>query len=131
MAISAKTRTQRLLKLADHVENDTSRDFDLRDWAIGPTGDVIHMASDALTCGTCGCIAGWSVFLFGTKKSCSRESVWESAQRFLGLSDLQANHLFFGKWHPDYERLGLPDATRKEAAEAVRALASSLSSTTN
>lgn len=59
------------------------------------------------SCGTVGCIAGWSYCLFGPQKEqltryglsiAQRPIVYHTARRRLGLNERQAEYMFHAEW---------------------------------
>lgn len=107
-------RTERILDLADIIENDRLPlvQFNMNHWAIN--NPELHPV-----CGTTACIAGYAVIaaygnldtkLFNLKTGCSISS---EAARILGLDPFQAHSLFNTHYH----------ATKEQAVKTLRKLA--------
>ena len=111
--------TDRILKLADHIEKLSDSDFGMRNW--------------------CTCIAGHAVKQSGEEKNLFNLDVRFVAANLLGLSTLEATQLFCPKRHGLQRRqevvsrraqyvFGAPnpirdDITPKQAAKCLRHLA--------
>jgi len=67
---------------------------------------------DVLGRGSCGCVAGWAVALWGDDEALT---VWASAVKALDLTQAEAERLFYGDGNPY-------NTTPAEAANAIRRL---------
>lgn len=84
----------------DHIAAVDAKRFEMATWAsAGSRGNYSRADVDSLElihdCNTCGCIGGWSEGLLRVDESDTRQ-----ARELLGLSDLQAEELFFAHSHP-------------------------------
>ena len=96
---------ERMLQLADFLENLPEEKFNMETWAYsssGKTGEFV----DPNNCNTTCCIAGWTVALFNdfnpiipNSKRMYEDSIAKEATRLLDLHREQAVDLFFA--NPD------------------------------
>lgn len=92
---------ERILETADFLETIRDEQLDMEEW--------LH------PCGTIGCIAGWIC----QHNKFQTKDYYTSAQLFLGLTILQANHLFLAEG----ESVQLKDIKKHHAVQALRDLA--------
>lgn len=67
-------------------------------------------------CGTVGCIAGWTVWLFDREKYAVDKFNEYIAGEILGLTNSESEFLFYARWHP----MGMNHVTAAEAAAELR-----------
>lgn len=99
--MKAQTK-QRLLKIADAIESAPRDRFDMGVWIHSKDEDFTDenpSTARKLTtsCGTAGCIAGWTVGVFpraGKPDEIGWYSIEEHASRILGLDEREAHALF-------------------------------------
>lgn len=123
---------ENMLKLADFIEKLPSKRFDMGDW-IRVGNDAVHsvpeeIVMDPFSCDTKACVAGWAVLALGNdeQKRAVAERVGRAeniGQEILGLSEWEAERLFYGRWGVDGYGPGLARATTKGAAAELRRLA--------
>jgi hypothetical protein len=75
------------------------------------------------SCGTVGCIAGWTGLRFSEpgmqliagfgKSVMQRNQLWVVATRALGLNEDEVSYMFYGRWHPSKDWLN-GNITRRE-----------------
>jgi hypothetical protein len=117
--------TKRLLELAEFIEPlKPVDDVQLVSGFSDLDGEHFNMAAwwRVRECGTCGCIAGWAVKLFGDPN----ERVIDHAPvaaKLLGLDQITAEELFYAKFRP--QGMPLDRVTPAMAAAELRRLACS------
>lgn len=110
-----------MLKLADALENCVERkNFNMSSFVDAPNqrddaaGEVLLSDMKEKGCGTTCCIAGWAYLLkhkrVAMSYGCDQDGVPGEAQRILGLTEEQADNLF-------YEDMS---QTNKQAAQKIR-----------
>ena len=116
-------RTDRLLKLADFLENVVPDDqFNIDHWtSVKPKGDHLTVG-----CGTAGCAIGWCPTIWPDDWELSsvgspclrghRDWGWaeESIKDFFGLTGQKIDHLFYR------ESYAVPEVTRHDVAARIR-----------
>lgn len=68
---------------------------------------VILQIVDEHACGTVACLAGHAAILAAQKGAtrpldCSHGEIFHTAAEFLGLTELEADNLFYARWSPHY-----------------------------
>lgn len=130
----------RLTQLADYLEQSTPDQFNFQYWFGDVPGHelpdreltVATLATINPKCGTCGCIAGDAILLFGRDRTFDMWNIPEVAADLLGIEMWTAGLLFqplrgwrFPQEHPDPTTLGGRDRgtiTAQEAATTIRKL---------
>lgn len=133
---------QRMLDLAEHIkglepfinseagvdrfENSDKGDkfFQLATWISKPTGKKPN------ECGTAGCIAGWACVLndrvdvnTSTYKKLMDSDYFETARKWLGLTEIQAEELFLPRYIRNKLDIAWNDIKPRQAAEVVELVA--------
>ena len=117
---------EKLTKLADMIEAAVHTPqpigFNMGDFitqTYTPTYSHTKVDWDG-TCGTVGCIAGWACFMEDPDWYIfegNQGHVWDRAERFLGLSERTAEHLFTPPLEINYSAI-----TAGEAVQTIRKL---------
>jgi len=110
---------ERMLQLADFIENHVEdRNFSMVGFFVRSTEIDKVVVNKVPVCGTAHCIGGWAVLLFQgyIKLGYNHPNNPEIAQKFLELSDYQANRLFFD-W--PYDKI----EDREDAVRRIREMA--------
>lgn len=120
--------TERLLQLADIIENAPKKRFNMVDWMVDDSGDDLRY-EDALldpitwpTCSTAACVAGWAVAAFSPEPVHFR-LIETEAEDLLGLTEEESYWLFSGVFAEKRGMWPMESITQAEAAEALRFLA--------
>lgn len=100
---------EKLLKLLERLPDER---FNLAYWHQFE-GELLPFNLPSVNkCRTEACLAGWASTLDGLPSNCNVH-LETRAKTFLNLDDLEANHMFMGKWRFKYPCLSL---VRKEHA---------------
>ena len=127
-------RKDRMEKLAKFLETLPNENFYMGSWMSNVPDEFVgtdkcFTKSQAISCGTACCIAGWAAFV-GGNRLCADENVRTAsgknlghvtqwAQRYLGLTERQEDRLFYTSGWPDQFRKEYSE-TNTQAAARIR-----------
>lgn len=116
----------RIRILRDHIMHLNPKKFDMSCY-VSDDKDSDLPPIELHRCGTAGCLAGWTVALFGSNFEQTSHRTHENARLLLDLSIEEANTLFFGNWWEgvvDEDRIvhRLEDITREATIDHLNTL---------